>query len=280
MIYIGAHINKEGGSLIKTIKKIKQNNGNALQLFLSNPRSTHLPNVLNYYGISEEIKEYCDTHDIKLVAHASYTINLASPPLNGKKICELQDCYWIALLIHQLISANLIGCMGIVVHVGRNTNKEEGILNQYNAIKYILNEIRDLELNTKLLLETPAGVGNELITNVGEFIDFYDKFDDIDKEYLKICIDTAHIWSAGYDINNYYDIISKNHAKDILLIHLNNSKKNKGSFVDRHEIITDGLIPINDIKIFLKKLKHNPMIILEKPSDNFQNDIKFVQDSL
>jgi deoxyribonuclease-4 len=281
--YIGAHIKKESGTLLKTIHNIQKNGGNALQLFVSNPRSAQLPNLDVYKNMSDEIREYSITTDFKLVVHSSYTINLSKEPKVGKKSLDLKDCYWINLLLHELIVADIIGAVGVIVHVGKYTKntKEEGLYYMKNAIQYILKELNIMGLSAKLIIETPAGAGTELLTSVQDFILFYNYFSKDEKKNLGICIDTAHIWSSGYDVTEYYNELAKHNAKDILVVHLNNSKKHKGSKADVHDSLfgQDSKIPIKELQKFMNILKNNPIIILETPSDSYSQEILWIKNA-
>lgn len=277
--YMGAHINKQGGSIIKTMDIIKNGGGNALQLFASNPRSTQIPNIASYESVSNEVKEYCIKNDFKLIIHAPYTVNLAKEPKMGKRTIDLKDCYWINSLIHELIVSDIIGSIGVVFHVGKHTTstKEQGLQYMFESMIYIITEMKNRNIQSKLIIETPAGVGTELLTTIEEFLEFINKFSKEQKKHIGICLDTAHIWSSGYDINDYYEKIAKKNAKDIVVIHYNNSKKNQGSKVDVHENIFDGKISIEDMKKFISNLKHNPLIILEKPSEYLSTDFTWMK---
>ena len=102
-----------------------------------------------------------------------------------------------------------------------------------------------------------------------------------EKKNLGICLDTAHIWSSGYDINEYYKYIYKHHSKDILVIHLNNSKKEQGSNVDNHDTLFEGKMPLKDLEEFIKfskNNKHKPIIILETPSEkHLDKEIEWIK---
>jgi len=278
MKYIGAHIKKESGSLMKTIRVITDNGGNALQLFASNPRSIQLPNMKTYESISNEVSAFCKEHDFKLVIHSPYTINLAKEPKIDKRVIELSDCYWTRLLIHELLVADLIGAIGVVVHVGKHTTStyDEGLEYMYNAMKYIVNEMKIRKIKSRLILETPAGAGTELLNDVNQFVTFYNRFSVAEKKRMGICLDTAHVWSSGYDINEYYDIISKTNKDDIIVIHYNNSQKERGSKADKHDTIFAGKIDIKDMRNLIDKLKNYPVIILETPSQDFAKEIKWI----
>lgn len=285
MSYIGAHIKKESGSLLKTINLIQRSGGNALQLFVSNPRSASIPNMQTYQDMSDEIQSYCSSNEFKLVIHSSYTVNLAKEPKIGKKVLDIQDCYWIKLIIHELIVSEMLGSVGVVVHVGKYTTSspQDGLNNMLTAMKYVVAQMQAIGMKTKLILETPAGQGTELLTTVEEFTAFYNQFTTAEKKNLGICLDTAHIWSSGYDISDYYAAISKtSNAKDVVVIHFNNSKKDKASCVDAHETLLEpsGKIPLSDLSIFLKKLKHKPMIILETPGDDVQKELSWIKNTI
>lgn len=279
-MYIGAHIKKES-SILKTIHQIKKEGGNALQIFVSNPRSVQLSNITKYKEESSDILKYCNDNNFKLVIHAPYTINMAKPLIDGKRTLEYKDCYWNNLIINNLEISDIIGSIGVVFHVGKYTNysPDEGKTYMYNNMKYVIEVMKEKKISSKLILETPAGAGTELLTDVNDFISFYNLFNDDDKKYLGICLDTAHIWSSGYDINTYYKEVAKENSKNIIVIHFNNSKKDKRSCADVHENIFDGKISQEDMRLFLTKLKHNPVIILEKPSDNLNKDFTWMKKS-
>lgn len=281
-IYVGAHINREK-TIIKTMETITKNGGNCLQLFVSNPRSLSLVNINNYISIADDIKAYSLKHNFKTIIHSSYTINLARDFKNGKRAVPINDCPWIQLLLHELYISYIIGSTGIIVHVGKHTtqSKEYGLENMRIAIEYIINELQKNEINAKIIIETPAGQGTELLTNLNDFIDFYNSFSNQQKKYLGICLDTAHIWAAGYELSEAYKIICNKNASDLIAIHLNNSKVAQGSNVDRHAVLFDksGTISHHSIKQFLELFKDNknkPIIILETPSTQYSYELDWI----
>lgn len=276
MKYIGAHISKDT-SILKTIHNIVQNNGNALQIFVSSPMNSSIPDIDKITSESTKIKKYLDENNFKLVVHGSYVINLANSKIN-KRYVEIQDRWWINLLIKELDAAEILNAAGVVLHVGKYTTNSisDATDTMYESIKYIINYLKKNNYNTKLILETPAGVGTELLTKVEDFIEFYNKFTLNEKKYFKICLDTAHIWSSGYELNDYLKNI-KSISEAVSVIHLNNSKVKKGSNVDRHEYIDSGLIKKEDLEQFLKNITKSPVIILEKPTANYSNEIEWIR---
>jgi len=261
---------------------IQANGGNCLQIFASNPRSAALVNIDNYLKIAEDVRTYCKEKDFKLVIHSPYTINLAKELKNGKKTIALSDCYWVQLLLHELHISDLLGCIGVVVHVGKHTtlSYEEGLRNMAEVIHYVAKEMHKNKLKTKLLIETPAGQGTELLKDLLSFVDFFNSFSKEERDYLGICLDTAHIWSAGYELDEAFNILFSKHAKDVAVIHYNNSKDVKGAMVDKHATIFDGKIPKAAMQGFLellKTIKHKPAIILETPSNDIRKEIHWIR---
>lgn len=269
-MFIGAHIPRQT-TIIKTLEDIKINGGNALQLFTTNPRSLKITDNSKYINESHLIKKYCKINKFQIIVHSPYAFNIAKPFLSGKKELEIKD----TLVYNDIITANYIGAIGYVIHVGKSTTTpiNEALLIMKTNIKNLIQEMIKNKIKTKLLLETPAGQGTELLKDFKEFINFYYSFDEKERNYFKLCIDTCHIWSAGYEL---YEIISLIPDKnDILCIHLNNSKNLKGAKVDRHEYLFDGKINPIDLKKFVLDFE-NSIIILEMPSIDYKKEILFL----
>lgn len=276
MKYIGAHISKDT-SILKTMHNMLNNNGNALQIFVSSPMNSSLPDINKISSEAKNIKTYLAENNFKLIVHGSYVINLANSKIN-KRYVEIQDRWWVNLLIKELDAAEILNAEGVVLHVGKYTTNSisDTTDTMYESIKYIINYLKTNNYTTKLILETPAGAGTELLTKVEDFIEFYNKFTLNEKKNFKICLDTAHIWSSGYELNDYLKKI-KSISEEVSVIHLNNSKVKKGSNVDRHEYIDCGLIKKDDFEQFLKNITKSPVIILEKPTSNYSNEIEWIR---
>ena len=161
--------------------------------------------------------------------------------------------------------------------------KEEAYNNMYTALLYVHEKTKQY-LNTKILLETSSGQGSELCFKLNAFAHFFKKISKHSNKEIKnrfgICLDTCHIFASGYDIRNkntvtifldtFEEMIGLKHIK---LIHLNDSKNNIGSLLDRHESINKGYIGKGLIHIirFFKKI--NIPIILETPNNSYQIEI-------
>lgn len=283
-IYIGAHIKRDDRGIIETMNNIKNNGGNALQIFVSNPLSNTITNMESYIKVAPFIKKYLKEENFKIIIHAPYTINIAKDAMECKRTMLLEDCYWIKLLLNQLIIADMMNAEGVVLHVGKyvGSTPEKGLENMRIAIEYIVKEMADKKMKTKLIIETPAGQGTELLTDLHDFIDFYNSFSKEQQKYLGICFDTAHTWALGYELIEAYNILFKKNSSDVIAIHLNNSLVKKGSLKDRHSVILDGQIAINDMNDFIYNLtkKKIPLIILETPSEDYKIELSHINNLL
>ena len=267
---IGAHITRET-TIIKTMDKIRKNGGNALQLFTANPRSLKFSSNEKYLKESHLIKKYCNINKFSIIVHSPYVFNIAKPFAIGKKQLDITD----TIIFNDLMTANIIGAIGYVIHVGKSTTTSisEALLIMKNNIKNIINEMINHNIKTKLLLETPAGQGTELLKDFKDFINFYYSFTEEERELFKLCIDTCHIWNAGYELNEIITLVPD--KNDIICIHLNNSKNIKGANVDRHEYLFEGKIHpplLKEFAIYFDK----SIIILETPSDEYNKEIKYI----
>ena len=269
-MFIGAHIPRET-TIIKTMEEIKKNGGNALQLFTTNPRSAKITDNSKYISESHLIKKYCKINNFAIIVHSPYTFNIAKPFLLGKKQLDIKD----TIVFNDIITANFIGAIGYVIHVGKSTTSsiKEALIIMHTNIKNLIQEMIKNNIKTKLLLETPAGQGTELLKDYNEFIDFYYSFSELEREVFKLCIDTCHIWNAGYELNQIISLTPN--KNDILCIHINNSKNIKGANVDRHEYLFDGKINPLDLKNFVNEFNKS-IIIIEMPSTNYDKEIAFL----
>ena len=133
----------------------------------------------------------------------------------------------------------------------------------YENILYLIQFATD---KCPLLLETPAGKGTQQLVYIEEFIDFFTNIiakNDC-KNKLKICIDTCHIYSAGYNPIDYLEKWKEQvNLESIALVHFNDSKHDRGSRKDKHAYPGDGYIghqTMNNVANWL--IEHDiPMVI-------------------
>ena len=215
-------------------------------------------------------------HIENIFIHSSYRINIGSD-----FIINNNDFYSNSyeLLLNEVEYMHKLKINNIILHTGKNKKgliSYDHILNNMrNFIKYTLNNI-----DINIILETSSGQGNETLYDLDEFVHFIQSFKN-EKNYNKlfICIDTCHIFQAGYNINKS-SVIKEVHnifkpVKDkIKLIHLNSSVYDVGNKIDRHANIGEGYIKTSKLKKFASEYK-NAILILET-SEPFDEQIRLL----
>jgi deoxyribonuclease-4 len=268
VFYFGAQ-SKLSGKLVDAAKEIYKAGGNIMQiLFISPIKKKELI----------ELKHYLKQHNMKVVVHSDYTHNLAK---NWD-----QYSWWIRNIEKEIKYANIIDAIGIVIHFGKQLDLtiEEAYNNMYTSLIYIHNQTIKYK-NIKIFLETSTGQGSEICYKLEDLAYFYKKISKNHnkeiKNRIKICLDTCHVFAAGYNlktkihIKKYLETFEKLIGlRYIYLIHLNDCKFDIGSRLDRHESIGQGFIGIKGlILIFNYFRKLEVPIILETPGSSYIKEI-------
>lgn len=269
MIILGAHLSKNRYGYLATIAEIVDViKGQAISIFLGNPQKLELIKFSD--NEIDEIRDYVKEHKLYLFAHAKYLYNLANP-YEGKYKFAIK-CY-----VNEMNIIHSMGGIGSVIHFGKSKgmDAEEAIDNTLENIRMILKKANP---GTKIILETSSGQGSEMFSKVPEIGYLWSQLETDEKKRIKFCIDTCHIFAAGYDIR------TREGMKDYLeewkkakiglnrfaLIHFNDSATNLGSNRDRHTPFGTGYITDPDkggnwagIKFLIKfcDRKNIPLII-------------------
>jgi len=258
-LLIGAHFSISGG-LHKALYEADSLDCNALQIFTKNA-AIWKERILTQKDIHQFLKAKKETGISEIISHASYLINIAGPdPDKAAMSCnalkqEFHRCHQLEIPY-------------IVLHPGSHMGKgeSEGIQKIASNINLIFKLTKN---NTvRLLLETTAGQGSSIGHKFEQLADIVELVHD--KNRIGVCLDTCHIFAAGYDISTgkgYQDVMNKLDAiiglDNLFAIHLNDSKKESSSRVDRHENIGKGFIGNDGFKYIINdhRLKHIPKII-------------------
>lgn len=260
MLNIGAHLSSSKGfaNIAKEAVKI---GANTFQFFTRNPQGGKAKEI-NPADVAEFLALAKQHNFVKMVAHAPYTLNPCSDNPATREFAEMvfaDDLKRMEYVPHNYYNFHPGSHVGQGVEVG------------INMIAELLDKVLSKEQTTMVLLETMSGKGSE----VGS------KFEELQQiisrvklpEQLGVCLDTCHVYSAGYDIVNNLDGVLTEFDKIIGLdklkaIHLNDSKMPFASHKDRHEKIGQGTIGLNAIVRIVnhEKLKELPFI-LETPND-------------
>jgi deoxyribonuclease-4 len=208
-----------------------------------------------------KLKELAVKHPL---AHDSYLINLASPDsLLWKKSVDS--------FVMEMFRADRLGIPYLVTHPGAHTtsSEEAGIAAVVRALDETHRQTRGIK--TKCLLETTAGQGSCIGCTFEQLARIIDGVQDPDR--LGVCVDTCHIFAAGYPISTENDYMATMRKlamtvglKSVRAIHVNDSLKPLGSRVDRHAHIGRGMIGKEAFRLLLndKRFSKVPMY-LETP---------------
>ena len=272
MLRIGPHVSYSKGflNMAKTANSI---GANTFQYFMRNPRGVRAK-AIDEKDL-EEFKKFIEENNMgPILTHAPYTMNLASKTERTREIAHiiLED----DLKKMEMLPGNLYN-LHPGSHVGQGV--EEGTRLIVEALDSVLWD----GMNTKVLLETMAGKGTEIGRSFEEIRDIIDRSKFGDNIY--VCLDTCHIFEAGYDIVNDLDGVLEEFDNEIGLeklkaIHINDSKNPLGARKDRHEKIGEGSLGIETFeRIVNHPVLQNIPMYLETPNelDGYEHEIKILR---
>lgn len=271
---IGCHLSASKGYLNmgKTAQSI---NANTFQFFTRNPRGGKAKNI-DENDVNKFLEFMKENNFPKILAHAPYTLNACSA---DEKVREFAHITMADDLERMEYTPGQMYNFHPGSHVG------QGIEMGIELITKQLNSVLKPEMTTCVLLETMAGKGSEVGSKFEELREIIDKTELNEK--LGVCLDTCHIYDAGYDIVNDLDGVLNEFDRIIGLdrlkaIHLNDSKNPFCSHKDRHEKIGDGSIGLEAFKRIINhpNLRNLPFY-LETPNelDGYENEIKILRDN-
>ncbi len=261
MFKIGCHLSIANGFL-KTGKNIIALGGNTFQYFSRNPQGGKARPWDQ--GDFEGFMEYAQKFGIvELLCHAPYTLNACSANPQTREFARMVFKSDIEMLEH---FPNAL----YNFHPGSHTG--QGVELGIGQIVEILDEVIYPEMKTTILLECMSGKGSEIGRSFEEIAEIIGRVQH--KEKLGVCLDTCHVYSAGYDIVNDLDGVLEEFDAIIGLdrlkaIHLNDSKMPFASNKDRHEKIGQGTIGMEAIVRIINhpKLRNLPFY-LETPNED------------
>ena len=275
MFTIGAHMSVAKG-LDKAAEDVVKIQANTMQFFSRNPRGSSYKNYSDK-EIDKFQKIRKERHFGPLLAHAPYTLNLASAQ---------EKVYDFACMVmrEDIARMDAIGIVYMVFHPGSHTGigTEAGIQNIFNGLNQAITENE----NITVLLETMSGKGSEIGVTFEELKAIRDGVTY--PERIGVCLDTCHVFSAGYDIVNNLDGVLEEFDRVLGLellkaIHMNDSMMPFGAHKDRHATIGDGEIGMEALLNVMRhpKLQGIP-IYLETPleDEGHKEEIAMIKEKL
>lgn len=270
-LLLGAHMSISGG-LEQAIIRGESIGCSAIQIFTKSNRQWNAKKLsLDDINLFRQTVGKSSIKKEHIVAHACYLINLASTDtdINKKSITALTE---------EIERCELLEIPYLVLHPGssQNSNITEGL----DTITENLDKaFENIPGKTMVLLETMAGQGTSVCYQLEQLAYIYknSKF----RNRLGICLDTCHIFAAGYDFrtqetySEFWRIFDHIVGIDLLkVIHVNDSKKELGSRVDRHENIGKGQIGFLGFELLFKDKRFFTVPkILETPKNSLEEDI-------
>jgi len=265
---LGVHVSI-AGKIYEAVDRAKALNCECMQIFSRNPRGWQAAK-LDKADVEEFKKRRKEAGITPLVVHIPYLINLASPEDRLYKKS-------IQAYLEDIRRADLLSAEYFVTHLGSHKGKgrDLGIDRFARALDKI---IKELKPKVKILLENTSGSGNWLGGDFEDIAEIMTKSHQ--KDRLGLCFDTCHAYAAGYDIKNKKGLDETLKKIDKLiginklkLIHINDSKGDLGSHLDRHQHIGKGKIGRDGFKLILHhpKLRDLPYV-LETPKEDVKSD--------
>ncbi len=269
MVNIGTHVSSSK-SIDLVFDRGLEVGARSIQFFVSSPRSWKWKERTDKE--KELFFEKKEKFNISpLVVHASYLFNLASADENLRKKS-------INGVINELNLCEELKIDYYVIHAGKAKGQKEE-----KAIENILKSMEEIFLkvnlkNTVFLVETLAGQKGEIGKTTQEICQLVKPFES---ENIGVCLDTCHLYSAGYKINTEEGFKSyKEELKNIIglekvkVIHCNDSKTPFNSHKDRHEHIGKGSIGLEGFRLFLNDKDFSKLpFILETPKEGNWDEI-------
>ncbi len=259
MLFIGCHLSASNGN-VAMVHTAKMLGANTFAFFTRNPRGSRAKEL-----DSTDCKNAMDLLSQnafgKLVAHGAYTMNLCTAREQDRTFAAdilKDDLHRMASLPGNFYNFHPGS------HVGQGM--EEGIRQIVKALKYAM----EPDYPVTVLLETMAGKGSEVGSRFEELKAI---IDGVGSEKIGVCMDTCHVYDAGYDIVNDLDGVLSEFDRIIGLerlcaLHLNDSRNPFASHKDRHECIGKGSLGLETFRSIVNhpSLKGKPMI-LETPNE-------------
>jgi len=271
MIKLGANVSIAKTGMLRAVEESIEYEANTFMLYTRSNRGGNARPIENFNR--EKAQELMRQHNIAdPVVHAPYLVNLAS---SKPETFE----YGVDILRTDIARTSYLGIRYVVFHPGAHTGM--GVEYGIKRIAEGLNEVLSGDEDVFTCLELMAGDGSKVGSNFEELAEILSLVKHRNK--LGICLDTCHMYSAGYDIVKNFDGVMK-HFDDVVGLdylkvwHINDSKTPFDSRKDRHANIGEGSIGAEAIKrIVHHELCRDKPLILETPEGKYKEEIAMLR---
>lgn len=274
MLNIGCHLSASKGYKAMGEEALKID-ANTFQFFTRNPRGSKAKEI-NPKDVEALLGIMKENKFTKILAHAPYTLNACSADENTREFA-------LEIMADDLERMEYLP--GNLYNFHPGSHVKQGVEAGIQYIIDMLNSIIKPEQTTTVLLETMAGKGTEVGRSFEELKQILDGVNHSNK--MGVCLDTCHVYDAGYDIVNDLDGVLTEFDRIIGLdklcaIHLNDSKNTFASHKDRHEKIGEGSIGKEAmIRIINHPKLRNLPFFLETPNevDGYAEEIRMLREA-
>ncbi len=275
MKYVGAHVSSSGG-VENSPLNANQIEAKAFALFVKNQRQWIAPPLTDKNIV--EFKNNCEIFGYKkeyILPHDSYLINLGNPDEEKRKKS-------LSAFIDEIKRCEQLGLLYLNFHPGSHL----GLVSEYECIELIIDSLNKAISETEYLItviENTAGQGGAIGYKFEHLSQIINGIDD--KNRIGVCLDTCHTYTSGYDITSkesyektfdlFESVVGFKYLKGL---HMNDSKKELGSKVDRHDSIGKGLMGNEVWKLIMndKRFDDIPLILETIDETIWKEEIKFL----
>ena len=271
-ILLGAHMSI-GGGVHMAIQRARSIGCTTMQIFVKN-NMQWLARPLTRREIGAFLNHSQRHELLSIFAHANYLINLAAtnPQFHANSLRSLSE---------ELIRADQLKLPFLVLHPGAHlgAGEEAGLEKIIESIDHVFSRIP--KIKTRIALETTAGQGSCLGNKFEHLAYIISRLRE--PERLCVCLDTAHIFAAGYDIGSESAVRKTFREFDrvilrdrLVAIHVNDSKTACGSRVDRHEHIGRGKIGLEAFRIIMRdhRFRKIPKVLETPKGKDLREDVE------
>lgn len=276
MKYIGAHVSASGGVENAVLRSVEIG-ANAFALFTKNQRQWKAP-ALKADSIAK-FKRFCQAHQFSpdhILPHDSYLINLGSP--EAENLAKSREAF-----IDEMQRCDQLGLKLLNFHPGSHLNK----MSEKECLARIaesLNIAIDAVPNVVAVIENTAGQGSNLGWRFEHLAEIIEQVEN--KSRVGVCLDTCHLFSAGYDISSYASseqvfsefgqVVGFHYLRGM---HLNGSKTALASRVDRHDTLRKGTIGTEVFQLIMQDSRFDgiPLILETIEPENWAEEIRFLR---
>ncbi|NGP76515.1 deoxyribonuclease IV [Balneolaceae bacterium YR4-1] len=277
MKYVGAHVSAAGGVENAPVRA-DEIGAKAFALFTKNQRQWEGPPLSdeNIEGFKKNCEELGYSMD-HVMPHDSYLINLGHPEKD--KLQKSRDAF-----LDEMQRCEQLGIKLLNFHPGSHLKKhspKECLKTIADSINWTLDKTKGVTA----VIENTAGQGTNMGFKFEQLAEIIDMVDD--KNRVGVCVDTCHAFAAGYDISTEdgFDATFKEFEETVGFeylkgMHLNDSKKELGSRVDRHDSIGEGLIGLKAFQLLMQDERFDdiPMILETPNTENWPEEIRMLYD--